>query len=105
MRMLWQDLHYAVRGLRKNPAFTLVVILTLALGIGANTAVFSLANALLLRPPAGVSQPDEIVKVDRTFKGSDANAFSYPDYAVCRAQDQSFDDLAAHRDTDTLLDT
>jgi len=104
MQMLWQDLQYAVRGLRKNPGFTLVVLFTLAFGVGANTGVFSLANALLLRAPAGVSKPDEILLVGRTFKGSDANTFSYPDYADCRAQNQSFADLAAYRETDILLD-
>ena len=104
MQMLWQDLQYALRGLRKNPGFTLVVLFTLAFGVGANTGVFSLANALLLRAPAGVSKPDEILLVGRTFKGSDANTFSYPDYADCRAQNQSFADLAAYRETDILLD-
>src|SRR5262249_60477121 len=100
MQMLWQDLQYAVRGLRKNPGFTLVVLFTLAFGVGANTGVFSLANALLLREPAGVSKPDEILLVGRTFKGSDDNTFSYPDYDVCRAQNKIFVDLIAFRDTD-----
>src|SRR5262249_54763648 len=91
---LSRDISYGTRSLWKNRGFTLVAVLTLALGIGANTGVFSLTNALLLRAPNGVSKPEEVVIVGRTFSGSDFNTFSYPDYVDCRDQNQSFSDLA-----------
>src|SRR6516162_5870195 len=99
MEALWQDLRYAVRSLRKQPAFAGVVVFTVALGVGANTAIFSLTNALLLRAPQGVTEPEEIVLVGRTFKGADFNTFSYPDYKDFRDQNTSFADLAAYRAT------
>jgi predicted permease len=101
----WQDLRYGVRMLRKNPGFTFVIVLTIALGIGANTAVFSLTNALLLRAPQGVSRPEEIVQVGRTLNYSDFSTFSYPDYADVRDQNTSFTDLAAYRETGVDLTT
>ena len=102
---VWQDLRCGVRMLRKSPGFTFVMVLTMALGIGANTAVFSLTNALLLRAPQGVSKPEEIVQVGRTVKGSDFNTFSYPDYADVRDQNTSFSELAAYREADLYLTT
>src|SRR5215813_1745430 len=105
MQTLWQDLRFGARMLMKKPGFTAIAILTLALGIGANTAVFSLANALFLRPPQGVHQPEEIAALGRTLNGSQFAAFSYPDYADCRDQNTSFADLAAYRGTGLDLAT
>ncbi len=69
MRTLLDDLRYAVRLLVKNPVFTGVVVLTLALGIGLNTAVFSVIDGLLLRPLPGTRAPDELVQLYRTYRG------------------------------------
>jgi len=70
MATLLNDLRFAVRLLVKKPVFTLVVVITLALGIGLNTAVFSAVDALLLRPLPGVREPDELVQVYRTWPGN-----------------------------------
>src|SRR6184192_413175 len=76
MRQLWQNLRYSFRALRKNPGFSAVAILSLALGIGANTAIFSLINALLLRD-LPVPHPERLV--ERSVVRQDHKIpFSYP---------------------------
>jgi len=76
MRQLWQNLRYSLRGLRKNPVFTTVTILSLALGIGANVAIFTLINALLLRD-LPVPHPERLVELSVVRHG-DKIPFSYP---------------------------
>ena len=76
MRQLWQNLHYCFRALRKNPGFTAIAILSLALGIGANVAIFTLINALLLRD-LPVPHPERLVELSIVRRG-DKIPFSYP---------------------------
>ncbi len=71
------DLKFAFRQLLKNPGFTVVAMLTLALGIGANTAIFTVVNALLLRS-LPVRNPEELVQVVTRSGSSEANSYSYP---------------------------
>src|SRR5215467_2584961 len=94
---LMQDLRHGCRLLAKNPGFTAVSVLSLGLGIGANSAVFSFADALLLRP-LPVRAPDEIVSVGATPMGEPTGArMSYLNYRDVRDRSRSFDGLVAHR--------
>ncbi len=88
---MFQDIRFAVRGLLKRPGFTVITVLTLALGIGANTAIFSVVNATLMRTPP-VSDPERLVFV---FNGPAGSVFSYPDYVAVRDQNNVLDGLIA----------
>jgi len=98
MNTLKSDFLYGVRMLRKSPAFTIVAVLTLALGIGANTTIFSLVNWLLLRPMP-VTQPEQISVLAYSQRhGNTQNQFSVPDYRVIRSQTTNvFSDVAGYQ--------
>jgi len=101
-RDLLQDLPYASRMLRKNPGFTIVAVLSLALGIGANTAIFSMINTVLLRP-LPVSRPEQLVALNNTSDNRTFPSFSYPNYKDLRDRNDAFSDLIAYRFTPLSL--
>src|SRR5262249_41595548 len=97
---LWQDLRFGARMMLKNPGFTLIAVITLALGIGANTAIFSVVNAVLLRP-LPYAEPERLVFIGgadaRNPEGPKINdSCSYPDFFDWRERNQSFDSIAAY---------
>src|SRR5437879_5692031 len=92
------DLSYAFRMLLKSPGFTAVAVLTLALGIGANTAIFSVVNAVLLRP-LPYKNPDRLVMIwskNRMAGGVDEDLHSYPNFQDYKDGNHVFEDLAAY---------
>jgi len=99
---LWQDLRLALRLLRKSPGFAFVAVATLAVTIGANSAVFSALNAFLLRP-LNVPQSESLYGLQ--FGGGHRGALSYPNYVDFRDRNRSFDGLAMYQMTRVGLDT
>ncbi len=102
MAGLLQDLRFAFRQVRRSPGFALVAVVTLALGIGANAVVFSLLNALVLRP-VNVPQGRSIYQIEMAKAHSPSQ--SYPDYLDLRDRNKSFDGLAAYQIGKAGLDT
>ena len=93
---VFADIRYSFRTLRKQPAFAAVAVLSLALAIGANSAIFSLADAMLLRP-LPIKDPGAVLDVSNTTPDNPLEGMSFPDYRDLRAQSRSFSGLAAYR--------
>ncbi len=91
------DLRYALRSLRRSPGFTLIVVLTLALGIGANATVFSWMEGLVLNPFPMVRQPSRLVSVKVVTNGGPDATMSYPAFASLRAGTRTLDGLTAYQ--------
>lgn len=92
-----QDARYALRLLGRSPGFTAIALLSLAIGIGANTAIFSVADALLIRPLPGLSDPGQLVDIGRTQSGQGFDTTNYPNYLDVRARATTLSDVYAYR--------
>src|SRR5580700_8128842 len=95
METLIQDLRYTVRILARAPGFTAVAVLTLALGIGANVAIFTLINGLILRP-LPYPQPDRVVQVDRQTKEGPYYGMNLMEFRMYQRRNHTFEYLAAY---------
>src|SRR6266849_7212377 len=93
---LWQDIRYALRMMRRTPGFTAVAVLSLGLGIGANTAIFSLINTLMLRT-LPVQQPGQLVELLQKYPGEPRGNgyFTWPSYEYYRDHNHVFSELIA----------
>jgi putative ABC transport system permease protein len=98
----WSDLVYALRMLRKNPGFATAAVVTLALGIGANTAIFSVCNAVLLKPPP-YSEPGRIVMLWEHRRGGTPQTVAPANFVDWREQTRSFSEVAAIRSSSMIL--
>src|SRR6476619_5634187 len=103
METLIKDIRYGLRGLWKRPGFTVIALITLALGIGANTAIFSVVNAVLLRP-LPYDDPARIVWVWDTQPQLATTPTSLPEFLGWKEQNRSFDRLAAFQGGNMFVD-
>ncbi|CAN5337235.1 ABC transporter permease [soil metagenome] len=103
MNTLLHDLRYAARRLLKSPGFTLIAVLTLALGIGINTTVFSVVNAVLIRPMPQVNTDGLVILRDVQRAQGEEGGASYPDLVDWKAGSTTLADVAAYRDRDVVV--
>ena len=102
METLLKDIRYGLRALLKRPGFTLVAVITLALGIGANTAIFSVVNAVLLRP-LPYPNPDRLVAISENSLKAEDISVAYPNYLDWRAQQSVFEEMSARMPTGGII--
>ena len=103
MDTLLRDLRYSVRSLMKQPTFAVVAVVTLALGIGGNTVIFSVVNALILSPPS-IVEPERMVAIWSTPSDKQQEGpTSYPNYQDWKARNRSFEDIAAYKSNSPTL--
>src|ERR1041384_6812591 len=96
METILQDLRYGLRTLRKAPGFASIAILTLAIGIGANTAMFSIVNGVLLRP-LPYAKPDRLLRLATSMPQFKDSSVAYPNFLDWQQRSRSFDELALYR--------
>src|SRR5687767_4779242 len=94
---LLHDVRHAARTLLKTPGFSLIAIASLAIGIAGNAAIVSVADALLLRPLPGITDPDRLVDIGRIQRGNPIDTMSYPNFVDLRERSTVFEGLAAYR--------
>ena len=94
---LRHDLKHAFRALVQSRGFSAIAIASLAIGIAGNATIFSVADALLLRPLPGIADPDRLVDIGRTQRGNPIDTMSYPNFADLRERSTVFAGLAAYR--------
>src|SRR6266850_494919 len=96
METLFKDIRYGLRGLWRQPAFTIVAIFSLALGIGANTAIFSVVNGVLLNP-LPYPQPEQLVTFHQSKPNFDMGAIPYPNFRDLQKENQTFSAMTISR--------
>ena len=103
LEILWRDVSYGARMLWQKPAYSAIAILTLALGIGANTVIFTVVNTVLLEP-LPFAEPNRLVSLGQlTAQNRALSQFSFRNFADTRDRSQSFDRLAAYYNTNLTL--